>query len=368
MQTGRGNAKKNSSAKRKRKASAKRRKSANTKQKREPWERKTNRGNLRARREAERAHNAAVRAKWAQTKLFVSRNHDAKVVRMEEAEGRAIAAQQAAKMKAKEQAEIAKKNAEQAAGLMAYYQGQKAGEEKKNISLTCTVDNPYGIPSVSPKQTALNWLTELYKNENLPGDTVLDRTKYILDATRNGYHVHFNNRIAPGDSGFNPTFQDAAKWPSSGNQVGHYLTAIDVSIWANNQSPIIRNFTRAVAIDLVIGHELIGDYRGSFDNPTANQIVDMGVSALQYGAGLFTNIYTNGESQEWLLSGEDENFNKILQIGPSFNILRSGNSIQDLRLTYQGWTDAERILNGDFETNEEFADALQNNLGNGNLP
>jgi|GEM_PF-6741393 hypothetical protein len=229
----------------------------------------------------------------------------------------------------------------------------------------CTVDNPYGLPPAT--LPALDWLIALYENNQLPGDTVLERTQYILDATQNGLFVHFAN-IPEGDSGFNPAFQDSGKWPDSGNQVGHYLTAVDISLSANSLPSFLIQGARNVAIDLIIGHEMIGDYTGSFSNNNiVNTFISYGVNGLQYGAGLFAAIYTNGDSREWFLSGEDENFEKILAIGPNFNnnynIFRNGNSIEDLRLTYQGWVDGENIINSNYETNTEFAEALAGNLG-----
>ncbi|MFN8380660.1 MAG: hypothetical protein U0V02_01900 [Anaerolineales bacterium] len=254
----------------------------------------------------------------------------------------------------------AQKEADLQAGLMAYYEGRKAGEEKKNIPLACTADNPYGLPVYNKDQTALDWLTGLYQNKDLPGNTLIERTKYILDATQNGYHVHFGGMLAAGDSGFNPVFQDSGKWPNSSNQVGHFLTAVDLSIWANdtNVSPINSNIRRQIALSAIIGHELIGDNVGTF-TPVVN--------AIQVFTGFSYNLVTFGALNRWFLSGEENNLQKIMNmrpqiLGTTITPFTNGNSIEDLRLSHQGWVAGEQIENGEILNTQGFAQWIADNL------
>jgi hypothetical protein len=97
---------------------------------------------LKAKREAEKKHDAAVRARWAAGAVN-SRGMDSKVNRMEDAEGAAIAAaaqekkEALAAQKAEEAALLNSVNAARWAGLAANYQGRNAGEV--NLSdIACT--------------------------------------------------------------------------------------------------------------------------------------------------------------------------------------------------------------------------------------
>src|SRR6185503_7326617 len=188
-----------------------------------------------------------------------------------------------------------------------------------------------------------HWLTGLYENENLPGNTAIERTRYILNATENAAFVHFKN-IAPGDGGFDPQFQDFEVWPDSGNQDGHFLTAVDISTWAND--PSVSRYTQSlrkeVGLGAIIGHEMVGDSWGGY---------------IQTAVGWATNKLTLGAVNKWFLSGEDKNFEKIVG-----DALGEGNSIQDLRLSYQGWVAGKQLSNGNIQTREEFSQWLKDNL------
>jgi hypothetical protein len=207
--------------------------------------------------------------------------------------------------------------------------------------------------------SALDWLINLYSDETIPGQTALERTQHILDMTENGTFVHFAN-IPKGDSGFDQSFRDSGIWQGSGNQVGHFLTALDLSIWANdpNVSSFVGGIRNQFALSAIIGHEMIGDDVGVFPFViNSNQVIN----------GFYYNLTTFGALNRWFLSGEDDNFDKILNMGPHiFNIklesFTSGNSIEDLRLSYQGWVAGQQITNGEIETSEDFAKWLEENL------
>jgi hypothetical protein len=157
-------------------------------------------------------------------------------------------------------------------------------------------------------------------------------------------HAHFAN-LAPGDRGFDPKYQDGAIWPGSGNQDGHFLTAVDFSLWANDPKvpPMYSEWiAKPLALGSVIGHEMVGDGHGPF---------------IQTTVGILSNLVTFGAVNRWFLSGEDKNFHKIVG-----NSLGEGNSMQDLRLSYQGWVAGEQLSNGNIQTTQEFSQWLKDNL------
>jgi hypothetical protein len=78
---------------------------------------------------------------------------------------------------------------------------------------------------------------------------------------------------------------------------------------------------------------------------------------IQTAVGWATNKLTFGAVNKWFLSGEDKNFQKIVG-----DALGEGNSIQDLRLSYQGWVAGEQLSNGNIQTREEFSQWLKDNL------
>jgi hypothetical protein len=236
----------------------------------------------------------------------------------------------------------------------------RAGEQGPQLATNHT-----GMPRFDPKsQTALDWLIGLYENDNMPGETAMDRTKYILFTTSDGDtpshkildlffsgntgnlpHTHFKY-IARGDRGFDPQYQDSGLFPNdySSDQVGHFLTGLDFGLWANNKniSSPERFLRQQVALDSIIGHEMVGDDHSEF---------------AQWFVGFGSNLVTFGAVHRWFLSGEDKNFHKI--VGDSVGL---GNSTQDLGLTYQGWEMAEQILNGNIQTLEDFTQWQENNL------
>lgn len=227
---------------------------------------------------------------------------------------------------------------------------QKWETETPHWIPACTIDNPYGLPPIT--QPALNWLIDLYQNDLLPGKTALERTRYILYATENASYVHFS-RIPEGDSGFSCEYQDSLVWRGSSNQVGHFLTAVDISIQARQSW-----WKKGLLLDAVIGHEMIGDWAGP---------------GLQIVFGFTANFVTFGSVHRWFLSGKDENFEKIITLSRKINNLifdetaqqhnfYSGNSIQDLRLSHQGWKFGELLSQNNIENPEDAAEWLKKSL------
>ncbi len=95
---------------------------------------------------------------------------------------------------------------------------------------------------------------------------------------------------------------------------------------------------------------MVGDDVGNYERAHLS-------SFIQTSVGVVANVATFGAVNKWFLSGKDKNFRKI--VGDS---LGEGNSIQDLRLSYQGWVAGEQLANGDIQTREEFSQWLKDNL------
>ncbi len=232
--------------------------------------------------------------------------------------------------------------------------------EKQNrpIAFMCTSTNPQGLPI--PTQPALDWMIDFYRDNRMPGDTALERTKYLLDNTDGGRYTHFLN-IPTGDSGFNIKYQDSSVWPSSDNQVGHYLTAVDISITVHSLPDNVQPLIRPFALATVIGHEMLGDTVrpaiGNWSFPAVGH-------ALQGLYGVRAQILSLGEVNRWFLDGNDQKLQKILSYGPADNwdYFHEGNSIQDLKLSREGWNAGKQLVNGEFQTPESFADYLDERL------
>ncbi len=248
--------------------------------------------------------------------------------------------------------------AELQAGLSAYYEGREAGEEKRTVPLACTANNPYGLPVYNKDQTALDWLIGLYKDENLPGSDSIERTKYVLYATESSKYVHFKDgRIPDNDSGFNIIFQDSVRWPNSDMQVGHYLTAVDISMRVHSLPPIVQPVAKKVGLAVVIGHELVGDDVTIPGMPIVGHLY-------QAYLGVRAEILSGGKVSEWFFNQNDDELQKILNYGPveNWDYLHNGNSIQDLRLSYEGWVAGQKLAEGNFQSPQEFSNYLEETL------
>jgi RHS repeat-associated protein len=139
------------------------------------------------------------------------------------------------------------------------------------------------------------------------------------------------------DTGFKKEFRDP--WPNSNNQVGHFITAVKFGEYS-----IKSTGWKETALDFVIGHEMLADGFPILSN------IQQVLTGRRYR-----------ETHEMFLSGKDSEFTKILEITGTEK--RSGNSIQDLRLSYKGWEFAQLIYGDELQTNEEYAAWLAQNIG-----
>ncbi len=208
-------------------------------------------------------------------------------------------------------------------------------------AVALTADNP--LPDISaPVREAINEikgsaptdadaLVTMFTTDNLPGNTPTERLNVILDATSNGPFVHFE--IDFGDSGFKDELRDP--WPdTSGNQVGHFLTAVDIGYNADNY----------IGTGAIVGHEMYEDEH-LWSTPT------------QLGIG-----WTSPSEQNLFTSGTDDAFQQILNNGWGPLENRTGNSMQDLRLSYLGWTMGKLYRQGFFTDNASVGRWLQEHI------
>ncbi len=205
-------------------------------------------------------------------------------------------------------------------------------------------------------------------NENVDlsalGTDARTRMEFVLDYTSSDPEkpVHFAKQF--NDSGFHEGFQDSPIWgAASGNQVGHFLTAVDIGMEHTGAYP------KPVELAAAIGHEKWGDDRGA--NPEVFQglaglkpldhvLFQAAVGAVRdpertpaekYSAVAATSqaILPDLPSGSWTPNGWSE-------------FWRRGNSQQDLRLTTYGVALGEMINAGEIKTTDEVAAFLQQNL------
>ncbi|MDQ7821262.1 MAG: hypothetical protein RDV48_00570 [Candidatus Eremiobacteraeota bacterium] len=206
------------------------------------------------------------------------------------------------------------------------------------------------------KKNSLDSLVEMFKDPSLPGKTARERLEHVLKETSSGDRVHFKKKFD--DSGFDKDFQDGRllKNPElSNNQVGHFLTAVDLG---STRGPLYNIYQRAA-----IGHEKTGDNNGGY-------------------------LYDVNKTQAWQTDRADvKDFESAVESAKSGNraavkdsvgkILkdlpythkpwpsrhpRRGNSHQDLALTAYGYALAQKISDGSLASHQDVAQWLEKNL------
>jgi RHS repeat-associated protein len=210
------------------------------------------------------------------------------------------------------------------------------------LALILTGDTPHQPTSAQIQSLADNSstsaeaLVNLFGTDQMPGssDTPNSRFEAVMAATTSVPYLNFNVEFT--DSGFKTDFQDP--WgDASNNQVGHFLTAANM---AYNSEP--GSSEEKFFLTLIVGHEIVGDQKGFY---------------AQWKAG-----NDNPEAIDLFLSGTDVNFQKILDIGRDPWEDRRGNSIEDLRLSYQGWNFGRLTRNNYFPSRVQQAGWLREHL------
>ncbi|HKO95844.1 MAG TPA: SpvB/TcaC N-terminal domain-containing protein [Pyrinomonadaceae bacterium] len=260
-------------------------------------------------------------------------------------------------------------------------------------------------PTTAHAQTLIRAFTDSGITDRAP--TVIERTMSILVLTGGtrppnpNYYgtpsAHFNRTIgvtgtmrpAPpgvqadtwrptGDTGFRPELRDSLAGPQhrgSSNQIGHFLTAVDIGIQAQvRQASIDREdrfrrdhpilwalsnagnegmsasdyfgIERGVMIRAMIGHELIADGTGSGSNGGTGNMI----GAVWRPSSADIQNFMNGRLD-------------LIQLNTS----QAGNTYQDLLLTWIGYQFGVGVQQGRFATNAEAARWLTMMLTDTNL-
>jgi hypothetical protein len=177
------------------------------------------------------------------------------------------------------------------------------------------------------------------------------RLRAILAATRHRLVPGLHTGLAIGLTGFRPEFQDP--WATSTDQVGHFLTAVrltvDPGFLSNPLFPILLGGLGddEFPLRIMIGHEMAPDP------------ADVDQISLKTPFRVLRRFRAQYQS----VTAEDvANFRagKLEEIRIGTGV---GNSSADLRLSYQGWLFGQRIARGGFQSKEEIADWIRTELG-----
>jgi hypothetical protein len=183
--------------------------------------------------------------------------------------------------------------------------------------------------------TDVDALAKMFTDSGIKDDgTLKGRFMVIFQATEHWAIPGLQTGIEFGFSGFKKEFHDP--WPSSSNQVGHFLTAVrlamDSSVTDNLILLTVLNawFDDERALRLIIGHEKRAD-------PGA---LDMSIGFR--------------EQYESTTAADIENFKKgelnKIKVGTG-----KGNSMADLVLSHKGWLLGRMIVEDKMKTREEVA-------------
>jgi RHS repeat-associated protein len=195
-------------------------------------------------------------------------------------------------------------------------------------------------------------LVTMFRTDKIAGDTVLERFGRILHHTRKIPGLYTGGGF--GETGFDQQFQDGylyeQYWGGGTAQIGHFLTAAAFGSFAT-QFPRGEDFL----VTLAAGHEIRGDQGAPIS--WFWQFLSVTPEAQQ----LFWQAIEADAAGDYAL--RDEYLMQIFVIGDDYPIKnRQGNSLEDLRLTVRGWRFGQMVANGEFASNEEAAQWLEENL------
>jgi hypothetical protein len=202
--------------------------------------------------------------------------------------------------------------------------------------------------------TAVEALARMFTDAHISDNGhILGRLRAILAATQHRFVPGLHTGIAIGLNGFRSEFEDP--WKTSTDQVGHFLTAVRLTVDPGFLSiPIFPILLGGLGDDefplrLMIGHEKAPD------PPDVDQI---SLKTLVKVLRCFRAQY-RAVTEEDVANFRAGNLGAI-RIGTGL-----GNSLADLSLSYQGWIFGQRIAEGRFRSQEEVADWIRKQLGDG---
>jgi hypothetical protein len=220
----------------------------------------------------------------------------------------------------------------------------------------------------------LEFLARLFDDNSISdtgtGNELANRLTTILaasaDAKNNGV-THFSGIYAGcKDLGFRTEFKDLL-WPvQSGNQVGHFTTAVDMGFrplqtfalvpwWAaallRTANPAPGVAAEYVCERLIIGHEQVADNDPNANDKAAKTADDSEIALFEKALSTVTpDLKQNPQTSLSILKG--------IRVGSG-----QGNSIQDLHLSLFGFKFGQMIRAGTINTRSFAAKWIRSNIG-----
>jgi hypothetical protein len=159
-----------------------------------------------------------------------------------------------------------------------------------------------------------------------------------------------DDRIHIGLTGFREEYEDP--WPSSSDQVGHFLTAVRLSFDAR--------FLRFPAFPLLLGSW--GDHDIPLRLTIGHEKKPDPPDITKIHLGTALRVLRHFRAQYQAATSEDvANFRKgkldAIQLGGGL-----GNSIEDLRLSRKGWEFGELMRRNHFQSNAEVSEWIRSEL------
>jgi hypothetical protein len=185
------------------------------------------------------------------------------------------------------------------------------------------------------------------------GGTVAGRLQALLTATEHRFVPGLQTGADIGLTGFRKEFEDP--WPTSTDQVGHFLTAVRLAFDPQFLSnPVFQLLLGGwgdtdMSFRLMIGHEKVAD------PPDANRLgIKTLFTALRCFRAQYQSVTDDDVAQ--FQTGQLE----MIRVGNGL-----GNSMEDLRLSHKGWLFGRSITEGHFRSREEVADWIRTEIGAG---
>lgn len=232
-------------------------------------------------------------------------------------------------------------------------------------------------------------LTKIFEDSLIKDNgSAIDRLNTVLEETKYFSFFPLHTVLEFHDKGFKKDFKDP--YPSSDNQVGHFLTAVSFS-YKPSQISWLRGAIGAdsklsdteVATRLAIGHELYPD--PSWWNlaaflpinlvgkiilsPTLLPDDAVDVFAKQYQATTPADVTAFQNALTALITPNNPLVANLSAAIPYLKPIEvrikpnsKGNSVEDLRLTLLGWYLAQEIIKGKFKDRFEIAKWIKINL------
>jgi hypothetical protein len=202
--------------------------------------------------------------------------------------------------------------------------------------------------------TAVEALARMFTDAGITDDgTVGGRLHALLNATEHRFVPGLHTGADIGMTGFRKEYEDP--WPTSTDQVGHFLTAVRLGFDPRFVSnPIFRLLLGGggdadAPLRLIIGHEKVAD------PPDINRTSPR---TLLTALRRFREQYQSATEDD-IAQFRDGHLD-LIRVGDGL-----GNSMEDLRLSHKGWLFGRSITEGRFKSREEVAGWIRTEIGTG---